>query len=87
MYRVASQPAVGVCWLRSLAQLTASSHKIVAKRGAGFTIMVGDIAFFWDKLKLTLSGCRRVRARKDYLHQHALFYDNQELRRSQAPSY
>ena len=53
-------------------------HRIIAKRGAHFTIMVvGQYSVHvnaWDPLLTPVHCCRRVWAGQDHPHQHALCY-------------
>lgn len=86
----AAQPAV--CTPASgharRSSLTWDRHKIVAKRGAAFTIMVCYVKLRdptgWP---LITTGCWRVGPRKDDLHQHPFLHHHQELCRPQAPAH
>jgi septin family protein len=74
-----------------IANLPNQRHKIVAKRGAAFTIMVrflhGHYACYIASLMTNaLLGCWRIRTWKDNIHQHAFLHNDQELCRSQAPA-
>jgi hypothetical protein len=54
--------------------LTLDRHKIVAKRGAAFTIMVRIAYYRRHGHALTVAGGGRVRPRKDDVHQHPLLH-------------
>lgn len=76
-----------------IANLPNQRHKIVAKRGAAFTIMVSGC---FEHVSMSIgrekgpnkseTGRWRVGSWQNYFYQHSLLYYDQELCRSQAPS-